>query len=73
MMVRAYSSGVEHYVDIVGVPSSNLGTPTIILPKGVAIAAPFCFRVPVHSGADAISASIVGSGVLQTCNNMHLC
>lgn len=30
MMVRAYSSGVEHYVDIVGVPSSNLGTPTII-------------------------------------------
>ncbi len=28
-MVRAYSSGVEHYVDIVGVPSSNLGTPTI--------------------------------------------
>lgn len=29
-MVRAYSSGVEHYVDIVGVPSSNLGTPTIV-------------------------------------------
>ncbi len=28
-MVRAYSSVVEHYVDIVGVPSSNLGTPTI--------------------------------------------
>ncbi len=25
----AYSSVVEHYVDIVGVPSSNLGTPTI--------------------------------------------
>ncbi len=28
-MVWAYSSVVEHYVDIVGVPSSNLGTPTI--------------------------------------------
>ncbi len=30
-MVWAYSSGVEHYVDIVGVPSSNLGTPTIAI------------------------------------------
>ena len=27
--VWAYSSVVEHYVDIVGVPSSILGTPTI--------------------------------------------
>ena len=27
--VRAYSSAVEHYVDIVGVTSSNLVTPTI--------------------------------------------
>lgn len=48
MMVRAYSSGVEHYVDIVGVPSSNLGTPTISqaigsYSKGVAIAASFAF------------------------------
>lgn len=28
-MVRAYSSVVEHYVDIVGVASSILATPTI--------------------------------------------
>jgi hypothetical protein len=27
-MVRAYSSVVEHYVDIVGVASSILATPT---------------------------------------------
>ncbi len=33
-MVRAYSSVVEHYVDIVGVPSSNLGTPTIEASRG---------------------------------------
>ena len=29
LMVRAYSSVVEHYVDIVGVASSILATPTI--------------------------------------------
>jgi len=33
-MVRAYSSVVEHYVDIVGVASSILATPTIVLPLG---------------------------------------
>lgn len=50
-MVRAYSSGVEHYVDIVGVPSSNLGTPTIIPSKGVAVAAPFAYQRPVTKEA----------------------
>ena len=34
-MVRAYSSVVEHYVDIVGVASSILATPTIF-PKHLA-------------------------------------
>jgi len=32
-MVRAYSSVVEHYVDIVGVASSILATPTIDKPR----------------------------------------
>ncbi len=40
-MVRAYSSVVEHYVDIVGVASSILATPTIR--KGAAKAALFSF------------------------------
>ena len=33
LMVRAYSSVVEHYVDIVGVASSILATPTIGKPR----------------------------------------
>ena len=52
-MARAYSSVVEHYVDIVGVGSSILPTPTIETKnaKGIAQAVPFSYPHLTCAGA----------------------
>ena len=63
-MVWAYSSVVEHYVDIVGVPSSNLGTPTIE-PKTRLMAGFLCLYVASEQGRQITSDQFRSAGNMR--------